>query len=475
MDEQIGPLAFEKDLWRAADKLRGNLHPGEYQHVVLGLVLFRFLGAHGEGHGLTIPASARWRRIAEASPSDVGGSIEQAISDLETANPKLDGLFPRGWGSDRIDERRLDDVVDLLDRIELGSGSGEDLLGRTYEYFLRRFAESDGKGSGEFYTPRTTVELLVELLQPLSGKIYDPCCGSGGMFVQSISFVDAHGGNQNGVSVIGQEMTASTWKLAQMNLLLRGIDFDLGSRPADTLHTDLHEGLRADHVLANPPFNMSDWGGLELRGDLRWSFGDPPDSNANFAWLQHIYGHLADGGRAGVVLANGSLSGSKGAEAAIRSRMIDAGIVDCIVALPSKLFYSTQIAACIWIVSKRNPTPAHEKKVLFLDASRMGTLVSRAHKTLELVDRTQITEAFHSWNADPANFVPEPGFSKAVSTAQIAQAGYILSPPRYVGLKEQAVASSSEIDAMKAEALELMAIGDSIDIRLVEALKDVSS
>jgi len=463
---------IEKDLWRAADKLRGSLHPGEYQVVVLGLVVLRYLSAHGRERGFDIPPQAQWEILKRTEPSLVGAAVAQVVEELEQANPTLAGLLPHDWADGRIDGRRLRELVDLLSRLSFESSEDDDFLGWVYEYYLRRFAETDKNGSGEFYTPRSVVELLVDMLQPLSGQIYDPCCGTGGMFVRSLGFVDAHGAKQEGISVFGQELTATTWKLAQMNLLLRGIRADLGEKPADTFHCDMHPTLKADYVLANPPFNISEWGAAQLEEDPRWTFGMPPESSANFAWIQHILAHLSPTGTAGIVLSNGTLSGRKGSEAAIRARLVEAGVVRCIVALPSKLFYSTQIPASIWILSP-NVHPGSASEVLFIDATRLGVLIGKTQRVLVESERKRIADEFHRWESDPSSFSGELGFSKAVASDDLARNGYNLSPPRHVDLKDEVVASE-EISKLRDEVREMLEEGQRLDAKLLDVLGNVA-
>ncbi len=348
------------------------------------------------------------------------------------------------------------------------------MFGAIYEFFLQRFAASDKKGSGEFYTPQCVVELLVEMLEPLAGRIYDPCCGAGGMFVRSLSFVRAHGKDEETVSVFGQESNATTWKLAKMNLLVRRIGFDLGPHAADTLHHDLHTDLKADYILANPPFNMSAWGGDELRGDSRWIHGDPPEANANFAWVQHILDHLAPEGRAAIVLANGALTATKDPEATIRKGLVDSGFVECIVGLPSKLFYSTQIPASIWVVSKA----AHKRKansILFIDASRSGELISRSQRHLVPAERSRIADAFKRWGKKPNQFRGERGFSAAINREEVAAAGYVLSPPRYVGLDDDELEHEGDVQQLKEEILGMIESGKKLDADVLKALANVET
>ena len=364
-------IGFEKEIWKAADLLRGNLDASEYKSVVLGLIFLKYLSdrfeakysellAEGEGFEedkdeytseniFYVPQDARWSVIAAAAhTSEIGVVIDNAMRQIEKENLRLKGILPKNFARPELDKRRLGDVVDLFTNIQMREqGDTKDILGRTYEYCLSKFAEAEGKLAGEFYTPACIVRTLVEVLQPYHGRVYDPACGSGGMFVQSAKFIQRHQGNINDISVFGQDSNPTTWKMAQMNLAIRGIEADLGKFNADTFFEDQHPTLKADFVMANPPFNLSDWGGNRLTGDVRWKYGTPPDGNANFAWIQHIIHHLAPSGRAGVVLANGSLSSQTGGEGDIRQRLVEADLVDCIIAMPSQLFYTTGIPVSI--------------------------------------------------------------------------------------------------------------------------------
>lgn len=390
---------LESKLWAAADKLRGHLDAADYKHVVLGLIFLKYISdafhelyeqlaqqeyADPEDRDeylaeniFFVPEVARWTKLQEnAKSSEIGVMIDRAMASIEKENPSLKGVLPQDYGRENLDKRRLGELIDLISTIAMGdkASRSQDILGRVYEYFLGQFASAEGKKGGQFYTPKSVVRLLVEMLQPYRGRVYDPCCGSGGMFVQSEKFIEEHGGNVGDISVYGQESNPTTWRLCKMNLAIRGIDGNIGREPADTFHKNLHRDLRADFIIANPPFNMSDWGGNLLEDDARWLFGVPPTGNANFAWVQHMIYHLSNQGRAGFVLSNGSMSTNTRGEKEIRQAMIEHDLVDCMVALPPQLFYNTQIPACLWFLNKAKP--AHRRgQTLFIDARRMGYML----------------------------------------------------------------------------------------------------
>ncbi len=449
-------IGFEKQIWDAACVLRGNMDASEYKTVVLGLIFLKYISDRfeekhqallEEGEGFEedvdeytsegiffVPANARWNIIAKAAHTQsIGIAIDDAMRSLEKENPRLKDILPKNFARPELDKRRLGDVVDLFTNIQMiENGSEKDILGRTYEYCLSKFAEQEGKLAGEFYTPSCVVRTLVAVLQPYHGRVYDPCCGSGGMFVQSARFVESHTGNINDISVYGQDSNPTTWKMAQMNLAIRGIDADLGRFNADTFFNDCHPTLRADFVMANPPFNLSDWGADKLGDDPRWQYGLPPAGNANFAWLQHMIYHLAPGGRIGMVLANGSLSSQSGGEGKIRENIIRADLVDCIVAMPTQLFYTTQIPVSLWFLSKDKK---QKGKTLFIDARKMGTMVSRKLRELAGADIQKIADTYNAF-AD-GSLEDVKGFCAVVNTEEIARQDYILTPGRYVGIEEQ--------------------------------------
>ena len=450
-------LGFEQTLWAAADKLRGHLDAADYKNVVLGLIFLKYISdAFSEQHErlqqvefadpedpdeyraegvFWVPPEARWDYLQRnAKRPVIGQMIDEAMAAIERDNPSLKGVLPQDYGRATLDKRRLGELVDLIGTIGLGDreSQSKDILGRVYEYFLGQFANAEGKKGGEFYTPTSIVRLLVEILQPYRGRVYDPCCGSGGMFVQSEKFIEAHGGQRDDISIFGQESNPTTWRLCKMNLAIRGIDANLGTHAADSFHNDLHRDLRADYVLANPPFNMSDWGGELLTDDIRWRYGVPPAGNANFAWVQHILHHLNARGRAGLVLANGSMSTNTSSEGAIRRAIIEADLVECMVALPPQLFYNTQIPACLWFLNKAKPE--HRRgQTLFIDARDMGTLVSRVRRELDDDDIAHIAGTFQDWQRDEGSYEDVPGFCKSATLDEIAGHGFVLTPGRYVG------------------------------------------
>ena len=457
MSEKItANIGFEKQIWDAACVLRGNIDASEYKNVELGLIFLKYISDRfdekyqqlvEEGDGFEedvdeytsegiffVPAGARWKDIAEkAHTPEIGTVIDDAMRAIEKENKRLKDILPKNFARPELDKRRLGDVVDLFTNIQMiEHGSEKDILGRTYEYCLSKFAEQEGKLAGEFYTPSCVVRTLVEVLQPYHGRVYDPCCGSGGMFVQSAKFVENHSGNINDISVYGQDSNPTTWKLAQMNLAIRGIDADLGKFNADTFFNDCHPTMRADYIMANPPFNLSDWGADKLADDVRWQYGMPPSGNANFAWLQHMIYHLAPNGRIGMVLANGSLSSQSGGEGDIRGRIIEADLVDCIIAMPTQLFYTTQIPVSLWFLSKNKK---QKGKTLFIDARKMGTMVSRKLRELTDEDIAKIADTYNAFV--DGTLEDQKGFCAVVTTEDIKKQDYILTPGRYVGIEDQ--------------------------------------
>lgn len=449
-------IGFEKEIWEAACVLRGNIDASEYKSVVLGLIFLKYISdrfehkyeelkAEGEGfeedideytsEGIFfVPQGARWKDIAAAAHTpEIGVAIDNAMRSIEKNNKRLKDILPKNFARPELDKRRLGDVVDLFTNIKMHEhGDEKDILGRTYEYCLSKFAEQEGKLAGEFYTPSCVVRTLVEVLQPFHGRVYDPCCGSGGMFVQSAKFVESHSGNINDISVYGQDSNPTTWKMAQMNLAIRGIDADLGQYNADTFFNDCHPTLRADYIMANPPFNLSDWGADKLQDDVRWKYGIPPAGNANFAWMQHMIYHLAPNGKIGMVLANGSLSSQSGGEGEIRKNIVNADLVDCIVAMPPQLFYTTQIPVSLWFLSKNK---SQKGKTLFIDARKMGTMLTRKLREFTDDDIKKIADTYKAFADGTLEDVK--GFCAVVGTDEIAKQDYILTPGRYVGIEEQ--------------------------------------
>lgn len=448
-------LGFEKQIWKAADLLRGNMDASEYKSVVLGLIFLKYISDsfeakhqalinEGEGfeedkdeysyeHIFFVPKEARWSVIAEAAHTpEIGTVIDNAMRLIEKENPRLKGILPKNFARPELDKRRLGDVVDLFTNVQMKEhGDSKDILGRTYEYCLSKFAEAEGKLAGEFFTPSCIVRTLVEVLQPYSGRVYDPACGSGGMFVQSAKFIERHHGNINNISVFGQDSNPTTWKMAQMNLAIRGIEPDLGKFNADTFFDDQHPTLKADYILANPPFNLSDWGANKLQDDVRWKYGIPPAGNANFAWLQHMIHHLSPKGRIGMVLANGSLSSQTGGEGTIRENIIKADLIEGIVALPSQLFYTTGIPVSLWFL---NRAKKQTNKILFVDARNMGNMVTRKLRELSEEDIMKIAGTFDTFNS--GTLENEKGYCAVVSIEDVAKQDYILTPGRYVGIAE---------------------------------------
>ncbi len=460
-------LGFEADLFRAADKLRGNMEPSDYKHVVLGLIFLKYISdAFDAKHTALIaddpvaaedpdeylaenvfwvPQSARWSYLRDnAKQPTIGKLIDTAMQAIEQHNESLKSVLPKDYARPSLNSVMLGELIDLISGIALHEDSdrSKDVLGRVYEYFLSQFAGAEGKRGGEFYTPRSVVRVLVEMLEPYYGRVYDPCCGSGGMFVQSERFVKEHGGRIGDIAIYGQESNYTTWRLAKMNLAVRGIDSDIRWNNEGSFHKDELRDLRADYILANPPFNISDWGGNRLRDDARWTFGTPPVGNANYAWLQHIYFHLAPTGTAGVVLANGSMSSSQSGEGEIRKAMLEADAVDCMVALPGQLFYSTQIPACLWFLAReKNPGKGlrdRRGEVLFIDARKLGHLVDRVRRELSDADIARIVNTYHAWRGTETTgeYADTPGFCKAASLDEIRSHGYVLTPGRYVGAEE---------------------------------------
>ncbi len=500
---------IKKKLWATADKLRANMDAAEYKHLVLGLIFVKYIsdtfaarraelstrlidpkddqyyeaGAdavllaelledrdyYTMANVFWVPEAARWESIrAAAKQRDIGKRIDDALTLIEVENPKLKGILDKRYARAQLPDGKLGELVDLVSTIGFGDNPSvaRDVLGQVYEYFLGQFASAEGKKGGQFYTPASIVKTLVAVLAPHHGKVYDPCCGSGGMFVQSEKFIEAHGGKLGDVAIFGQESNPTTWRLAAMNLAIRGIDFNLGREPQDTFTRDQHPDLRADFILANPPFNISDWWHASLTGDPRWQYGDPPQGNANYAWLQHILHHLKPTGRAGIVLANGSMSSSQNNEGQIRAAMVEADVVEVMIALPGQLFFNTQIPACLWFLTKQKSKRKGE--VLFIDARKLATMISRVQSELTDAVIERIAGTVAAWRAEPGAGAYEDiaGFCRSVPLSEIAQHGHVLTPGRYVGAEE--VEDNDEDFATKMQQLteklgEQMAKGAELD------------
>lgn len=455
-------LGFEQKLWAAADKLRNNMDAAEYKHVVLGLIFLKYISdAFLEVHeGLEadeyadpedkdeylalnvfwVPPEARWEYLQDrAKQPDIGKLIDDAMDAIEKDNPNLKGVLPKDYAREALDKKSLGGIIDLIGTIGLGDkeSKSKDILGRVYEYFLGQFANAEGKKGGQFYTPRSIVKILVEMIEPYSGRIYDPCCGSGGMFVQSEKFVEAHEGKLGDIAIYGQESNQTTWRLCKINLAIRGIDSNI--QWGDTFTEDKHRDLKSDYILANPPFNDKDWKAELLEDNARWKYGIPPKRNANFAWVQHFIHHLSPTGIAGFVLANGSMSAG-GLEGKIREKIVKADLVDCMVALPSQLFYNTGIPACLWFLSrdKSNSTFRNRQgEILFIDARKMGYMADRTHRELTDEDVEQISQIYHSWRGEGGKYEDVRGFCKSVVLDEVKKHDYILTPGRYVGFAEE--------------------------------------
>ena len=474
-------LGFEEKLWQAADRLRGHMDPAEYKHVVLGLIFLKYISdafkeryeqlslwtsdpssdyyvkepnaryevledrdEYKAENVFWVPKEARWSHLqANARQPTIGKLIDDAMVAIERDNASLKGVLSKDYARPTLDKQGVGELIDLIGTIGLGDkeSRSKDILGRVYEYFLGKFASAEGKKGGEFYTPRCVVRLLVEMIEPYKGRVYDPCCGSSGMFVQSEEFIRQHGGRIGDIAVYGQESNPTTWRLAKMNLAIRGIEANLGPYQADSFHDDLHKDLRADFILANPPFNMSYWGGERLSEDVRWKYGAPPLGNANFAWIQHFIHHLSPTGIAGFVLANGSMASNQSGEGEIRRNIIEADLVDCMIALPAQLFYGSQIPACLWFLARNKHNSKfrdRRRQTLFIDARKMGHMVDRVHRDLTDEDIARIAGVYHAWRgkADADTYQDVPGFCKSSTIEEIATHGYVLTPGRYVGAED---------------------------------------
>lgn len=512
---------LKKTLWAAADKLRSSMDAAEYKHIVLGLIFLKYISdafderraelaaafadeandlylpdandralAAEERDYYTmvncfwVPGPARWETIrANAKQADIGTRIDLALDAIEADNPRLKGILDKRFGRAQLEPGKLGELIDLISTIGFTYSEGhhaKDLLGEVYEYFLGQFANAEGKKGGQFYTPASVVKVLVEVLAPHKGKVYDPCCGSGGMFVQSEKFIESHGGKFGDISIYGQEANPTTWRLVAMNLAIRGMDFNLGKEPADTFHRDQHPDLKADYVLANPPFNISDWGGDRLLDDKRWVHGTPPAGNANYGWLQHILHHLGPRGQAGVVLANGSMSSNQNSEGEIRRVMVEADVVEVMVALPPQLFFNTAIPACLWFLAKDKSRNGRDRRgeLLFIDARKLGRMDTRVNRVFDDEDVQRIASTVHRWRADgdvgdDGPYADVPGFCRAVKLPEIAEHGHVLTPGRYVGAEatdDDDEAFNEKMERLTAQLAEQMAKGAEMDAVIREKL-----
>lgn len=497
--EKVSNSTFEAELFKAADKLRANMEPSDYKHVVLGLIFLKYISDKFDAkyqqllkespktvedrdeyiaeNVFWVPKNSRWEYLQNnAKKPTIGSLIDDALRAIEKDNESLKGVLPKDYARPALNKIMLGELIDLISTITLGSEKNKrkDILGHVYEYFLGRFAGAEGKGGGEFYTPSSVVKLLVEILQPYKGRVYDPCCGSGGMFVQSEKFVTEHGGRIGDIAIYGQESNNVTWRLAKMNLAVRGIDSDIKWNNEGSFHKDEFKDEKFDFILANPPFNVSDWGGERLKEDVRWKYGVPSTGNANYAWLQHIIYHLKPNGRSGIVLANGSMSSNSSNEDVIRKSLLEADLVDVMVALPSQLFFSTPIPACLWFLSKNKKT--RKGQVLFIDARKLGSMISRSQAEINTRDIEKITKTVSDWRDEKDTYKDIAGYCCNVSLAEIATHGHVLTPGRYVGAEE--VEDDYEVFADKMQKLtkklgEQMAKGADVDVVIKKKLRSL--
>jgi len=486
---------LEKQLWKTADKLRKNIDAAEYKHIVLGLIFLKYIsdafeelfaklkaeeenGADPEDRDeykaenvFFVPQDARWNYLqSNAKQPDIGKFVDDAMDAIEKENASLKGVLPKVFARQNLDPTSLGELIDLVGNIALGDAKARsaDVLGHVFEYFLGEFALSEGKKGGQFYTPRSVVELLVEMLEPYKGRVFDPCCGSGGMFVQSLKFVDSHKGRVNDISIYGQESNQTTWRLAKMNLAIRGIDSSqVKWNNEGSFLNDAHKDLKADYIIANPPFNVSDWGGDLLRNDGRWQYGTPPTGNANFGSMQHFLYHLSPSGQAGVVLAKGALTSKTSGEGDIRKALVENGLIDCIVNLPAKLFLNTQIPAALWFMSRNRKNGSfrdRSNEILFIDARNLGYLINRRTRELSQEDIKKIASTYHNWRNPDGNYEDIAGFCAAVPISKVAELDFVLTPGRYVGLpddeddfdfKERFTNLKAELEAQLKEEAQL--------------------
>ena len=482
---------IQSKLWAEADKLRGNISSSDYKYVVLGLIFLKYISdafeaqyrkAESENYDpedrdyyladnvFWVPKEARWEHlVTNAKQPTIGVLIDEAMDAVERDNASLKGVLPKNYAREALDKRRLGELIDLFTNMTFQSDNSKDLLGQVYEYFMGMFADSEGKHGGEFYTPRSIVKLLVEMLEPYGGRVYDPACGSGGMFVQSEKFVEEHSGRIGDIAIYGQELNETTWRLAKMNMAIRGIDADI--RRGDTFHDDKFPDLKADYIIANPPFNISDWGIEHLQDDIRWRYGLPPKGNANYGWIQHMIHHLSPKGTAGFVLANGSMSSQSSGEGEIRKKLLEADMVDAIVTLPSQLFFNTGIPACLWFVSRDRTN--RSGKTLFIDGRNLGKMINRRNRELTDEDIAQVAKAYHDFKAQNGEYEDVAGFAKVATLEEIKEHDYVLTPGRYVGseeVEEDDEAFADKMERLTAELNEQFAKSHELEAKIKENL-----
>lgn len=485
---------IQSKLWAAADKLRGNISSSDYKYVVLGLIFLKYVSDAFEqqyqkaideeydpedrdyylaDNVFWVPKEARWEHlVANAKQPTIGMLVDDAMDAVERDNPSLKGVLPKNYAREALDKRRLGELIDLFTNTSFKSDNAKDLLGQVYEYFMGMFADSEGKHGGEFYTPRSIVKLLVEMLEPYRGRVYDPSCGSGGMFVWSEKFVEEHSGRIGDIAIYGQELNETTWRLGKMNMAIRGIDADL--RRGDTLHDDKFPDLKADYIIANPPFNISDWGQEQLKDDIRWKYGVPPKGNANYAWIQHFIHHLSPTGTAGFVLANGSMSSQSSGEGEIRKKLLEADLVDCIVTLPSQLFFNTGIPACLWFVSRDRAN--RSGKTLFIDGRNLGKMITRRNRELTPEDIASVATTYHNFKTQNGEYQDVPGFAKVATLDEIKEHDFVLTPGRYVGseeVEEDDEVFADKIERLTAELNEQFAKSHELEVKVKENLEKI--
>ncbi len=495
MADQSVNIGFEKHIWDAACELRGNIDASEYKHVILGLIFLKYvsdkassfaneLRLHEEAdpydkdeylaeNVFYVPTEASWNYLQKhAHTAEIGKKIDNAMALIEKENPRLKGVLPKNFARPELDKRILGNVVDLFTNVEMhDQAHNKDVLGRAYEYCLAMFAQTEGRRGGEYYTPAGIVQTMVEILEPYEGRVYDPACGSGGMFVQSARFLENHSGNLRNISIYGQDSNATTRKLALMNLAIRGIDADLGPEAADTFHRDLHPTLKADFIMANPPFNLKGWGANALKSDVRWKYGVPADGNANYAWIQHMIHHLSDKGKMGLVLANGAVSSNTNSEGDMRRLIVEDDLVECIISMPANLFYTVTIPVTIWILNKDKK---QKGKTLFIDARKLGHMESRVLRKLSQEDIDRLAGTYH--NFTKGEDVNELGFTAAVGIDEIAKHDFVLTPGRYVGIEEEEEYGEpfeEKMERLKSELFGLFEESKILEERIQQSLKGV--